>query len=90
MNMYSKSSDTSQTRALLLERLNFRYPNNTTEVEEDNTIIVRLPSATVDTEFVISLYEDYGIVGCNGLDNESMGLVRELQVEVDDIYLHYV
>ena len=88
--MYSKSSNISQTRALLLERLNFKYPNNTTEVEEDNTLIVRLPSTTVDTEFVISLYEDYGIVECNGLDNESMGLVRELQGEVDDIYLHYV
>ena len=90
MNMYSKSSNISQTQALLLERLNFKYPNNTTEVEEDNTLIVRLPSTTLDTEFVISLYKDYGIVGCNGLDNESIGLVRELQVEVDDIYLHYV
>ena len=88
--MYSKSSNIPQTQALLLERLNFKYPNNTTEVEEDNTLIVRLPSATLDTEFVISLYEDYGIVGCNGLDNESVGLVRQLQVEVDDIYLHYV
>ena len=88
--MYSKSSNISQTQALLLERLNFKYPSNTTEVEEDNTLIVRLPSTTLDTEFVISLYEDYGIVGCNGLDNESIGLVRELQVEVDDIYLHYV
>ena len=88
--MYSKSSNIPQTQALLLERLNFKYPNNTTEVEEDNTLIVRLPSTTVDTEFVISLYEDYGIVGCNGLDNESVGLVRQLQVEVDDIYLHYV
>ena len=88
--MYSKSFNISQTRALLLERLNFKYPNNTTEVEEDNTIILRLPSTTLDTEFVISLYKDYGIVGCNGLDNESIGLVRELQVEVDDIYLHYV
>ena len=88
--MYSKSSNISQTRALLLERLNFKYPNNTTEVEEDSTIILRLPSTTVDTEFIISLYDDYGTVGCNGLDSESMGLVRELQVEVDDIYLHYV
>ena len=90
MNMYSKSSNISQTQALLLERLNFKNPNNPTEVAEDNTLIVRLPSTTLDTEFVISLYEDYGIVGCNGLDNESIGLVRELQVEVDDIYLHYV
>lgn len=90
MNVYSKSSNISQTRALLLERLNFRYPNNTTEVEEDNTLIVRLPSTMLDTEFIISLYDDYGVVGCNGLDNESMGLVRELQGEVDDIYLHYV
>ena len=88
--MYSKSSNISQTRALLLERLNFKYPNNTTEVEEDSTIILRLPSATVGTEFIISLMEDHGIVGCNGLDNESVGLVRQLQVEVDDIYLHYV
>lgn len=90
MNMYSKSLNTSQTRALLLERLNFKYPNNTTEVEEDNTLIVRLPSTTVDTEFIISLYGDHGVVGCNGLDNESIGLVRQLQGEVDDIYLHYV
>lgn len=90
MNMYSKSLNTSQTRALLLERLNFKYPNNTTEVEEDNTLIVRLPSTTVDTEFIISLYDDDGMVRCNGLDDESMGLVRELQGEVDDIYLHYV
>ena len=88
--MYSKSLNTSQTRALLLERLNFKYPNNTTEVEEDNTLIVRLPSTTVDTEFIISLYDDHGVVGCNGLDNESIGLVRQLQGEVDDIYLHYV
>ena len=88
--MYSKSLNTSQTRALLLERLNFKYPNNTTEVEEDNTLIVRLPSTTVDTEFIISLYDDDGMVRCNGLDDESMGLVRELQGEVDDIYLHYV
>lgn len=90
MNMYSKSLNTSQTRALLLERLNFKYPNNTTEVEEDNTLIVRLPSTTVDTEFIISLYDDDGMVRCNGLDDESLGLVRELQGEVDDIYLHYV
>ena len=90
MNMYSKSLNTSQTQALLLERLNFKYPNNTTEVEEDNTLIVRLPSTTVDTEFIISLYDDHGVVGCNGLDNESIDLVRELQGEVDDIYLHYV
>ena len=90
MNKYSKSLNTSQTRALLLERLNFKYPNNTTEVEEDNTLIVRLPSTTVDTEFIISLYDDHGVVGCNGLDNESIDLVRELQGEVDDIYLHYV
>lgn len=88
--MYSKSLNTSQTRALLLERLNFKYPNNTTEVEEDNTLIVRLPSTTVDTEFIISLYDDDGMVRCNGLDDESLGLVRELQGEVDDIYLHYV
>lgn len=90
MNMYSKSLNTSQTQALLLERLNFRYSNLITEVEEDNTLIVRLPSTTVDTEFIISLYDDHGVVGCNGLDNESMGLVRQLQGEVDDIYLHYV
>ena len=90
MNMYSKSLNTSQTQALLLERLNFRYSNLITEVEEDNTLIVRLPSTTVDTEFIISLYDDHGVVGCNGLDNESIGLVRQLQGEVDDIYLHYV
>ena len=90
MNMYSKSSNISQTRALLLERLNFKYPNNTTEVEEDDTLIIRLPSTTLDTEFVISLYDDNGVVGCNGLDNQSIDLVRELQGEVDDIYLHYV
>lgn len=88
--MYSKSLNTSQTQALLLERLNFRYSNLITEVEEDNTLIVRLPSTTVDTEFIISLYDDHGVVGCNGLDNESIGLVRQLQGEVDDIYLHYV
>ena len=88
--MYSKSLSISQTRALLLDRLNFKYPNLITEVENNDTILVRLPSTSVDVEFTLSLFNDYGMAECNGLDDESIKLLRELQGEVDDIYLHYV
>ena len=36
--MYSKSLSISQTRALLLDRLNFKYPNLITEVENNDTM----------------------------------------------------
>ena len=88
--MYSKSLSISQTRALLLDRLNFKYPNLIIEVENNDTILVRLPSTSIDVEFTLSLFNDYGMAECNGLDDESISLLRELQGEVDDIYLHYV
>jgi hypothetical protein len=89
MESYSKSSDITQTRALLLERLLPKYPYSVHDTV-NNDIHFRTDVDGQQVELIISLYSTLGVVQADGYDELTDRVGKEIQKEVDDIYLHYV
>ena len=89
MESYSKSSDITQTRALLLERLLPKYPYSVHDTV-NNDIHFRTDIDGKQVDLIISLYGTVGVVQYEGYDELTDTVGKEIQKEVDDIYLHYV
>ena len=89
MNSYSKSSDITQTRALLLERLNHLYPYSVSDTE-GNDLYFRTDIEGTQIDLTISLYSTVGVVTSGGYDDLHNRVVLDIQKEVDDIYKSYV
>lgn len=89
MESYSKSSDITQTRALLLERLLPKYPYSVHDTV-NNEIYFRTDVDGQQIDLIISLYGTVGVVQAEGYDELTDRVGKEIQKEVDDIYLHYV
>ena len=89
MESYSKSSDITQTRALLLERLLPKYPHSVHDTV-NNDIHFRTDVDGQQVDLIISLYGTVGVVQYEGYDELTDTIGKEIQKEVDDIYLHYV
>ena len=89
MNTYSKSSDITQTRALLLERLNHLYPYSVSD-SEGNDLYFRTDIEGTQIDLIISLYGTVGVVTSGGYDDLHNRVVLDIQKEVDDIYKSYV
>jgi len=89
MNTYSKSSDITQTRALLLERLNHLYPYSVSDTE-GNDLYFRTDIEGTQIDLIISLYGTVGVVTSGGYDDLHNRVVLDIQKEVDDIYKSYV
>ena len=89
MERYSKSSDITQTRALLLERLSVKYPYSVSD-NQDNELYFRTDIQGQQIDLTISLYGTVGVVTSGGYDDLHNKVVLDIQKEVDDIYLHYV
>ena len=89
MERYSKSSDITQTRALLLERLSVKYPYSVSD-NQDNELYFRTDIEGTQVDLTISLYGTVGVVTSGGYDDLPNKVVLDIQKEVDDIYLHYV
>ena len=89
MESYSKSTDITQTRALLLERLLHKYPH-TIHDTEDNDIRFRTDIDGQQIDLTISLYNGLGVVTAGGYDDLHNRVVLDIQKEVDDIYKSYV
>lgn len=89
MERYSKSSDITQTRALLLERLSVKYPYSVSD-NQDNELYFRTDIEGQQIDLTISLYGTVGVVTSGGYDDLHNKVVLDIQKEVDDIYLHYV
>ena len=89
MESYSKSTDITQTRALLLERLLHKYPH-TVHDTEDNDIRFRTDIDGQQIDLTISLYNGLGVVTAVGYDDLHNRVVLDIQKEVDDIYKSYV
>ena len=89
MESYSKSSDITQTRALLLERLLPKYPYSVHDTV-NNKIYFRTDVDGQQIDLIISLYGTVGVVQAEGYDELTDRVGKEIQKEVDDIYLHYV
>jgi hypothetical protein len=86
---YSKSSDITQTRALLLERLLPKYPYSVHDTV-NNDIHFRTDVDGQQVDLIISLYGTVGVVQYDSYDELTGMIGKEIQKEVDDIYLHYV
>jgi len=89
MNTYSKSSDITQTRALLLERLNHLYPYSVSD-SEGNDLYFRTDIEGTQIDLTISLYGTVGVVTSGGYDDLDNRVVLDIEKEVDDIYKSYV
>ena len=89
MESYSKSTDITQTRALLLERLLHKYPH-TVHDTEDNDIRFRTDIDGQQIDLTISLYNGLGVVTAGGYDDLHNRVVLDIKKDVDYIYLHYV
>lgn len=89
MESYSKSSDITQTRALLLERLSVKYPYSVTDSVEYTTFF-RTDIKGIEVNIQIDLYGTVGVVQAGYYDETTDRVVKDIQKEVDDIYLHYV
>lgn len=89
MKSYSKSSDISQTRAMLLERLSVKYPYSVTD-SVDYTTFFRTDVDGVEVNIQIDLYGSVGVVQAGYYDETTDRVVKDIQAEIDDIYLHYV
>ena len=89
MESYSKSSDITQTRALLLERLSVKYPYSVTDSVEYTTFF-RTDIEGTQVDIQIDLYGTVGVVQAGYYDETTDRVVKDIQKEVDDIYLHYV
>ena len=89
MDGYSKSSDITQTRDMLLERLGVKYPYSVT-YSEQHTTFFRTDIEGVEINIQIDLYGTVGVVQAGYYDETSDRVVKDIQREVDDIYLHYV
>ena len=89
MESYSKSSDITQTRALLLERLLPKYPYSVHDTV-NNDIHFRTDIDGKQIDLIISLYGTVGVVQYEHYDELTDTIGKEIQKEVDDIYLHYV
>ena len=89
MESYSKSTDITQTRALLLERLLHKYPHTVYDTE-DNDIRFRTDIDGQQIDLTISLYNGLGVVTAGGYDDLHNRVVLDIQKEVDDIYKSYV
>lgn len=89
MKSYSKSSDISQTRAMLLERLSVKYPYSVTD-SVDYTTFFRTDVDGVEVNIQIDLYGSVGVVQAGYYDETTDRVVRDIQNEVDDIYTYYV
>jgi len=68
MESYSKSSDITQTRALLLERLSVKYPYSVTD-SESNTTFFRTDIDGIQVDIQIDLYGTVGVVTAGGYDD---------------------
>lgn len=89
MKSYSKSSDISQTRAMLLERLSVKYPYSVTD-SVDYTTFFRTDVDGIEVNVQIDLYGTVGVVQAGYYDETTDRVVRDIQNEVDDIYTYYV
>jgi len=89
MNGYSKSTDITQTRALLLERLSVNYPYSVTDSVQHTTFF-RTDVDGFEVNVQIDLYGDMGVVQAGYFDETTDRVVKDVQREVDDIYLNYV
>ena len=89
MEQYSKSSDITQTRAMLLERLSVKYPYSVTDSVEYTTFF-RTDIDGTEVNIQIDLYGSVGVVQSGYYDETTDRVVKDIQREVDDIYLHYV
>ena len=89
MKSYSKSSDISQTRAMLLERLSVKYPYSVTD-SVDYTTFFRTDVDGIEVNIQIDLYGSVGVVQAGYYDETTDRVVRDIQNEVDDIYTYYV
>lgn len=89
MESYSKSSDITQTRALLLERLSVSYPYSVTDSVQHTTFF-RTDIDGVEVNVQIDLYGTVGVVQAGYYDEITDRVVKHIQEEIDDIYLHYV
>jgi hypothetical protein len=89
MDGYSKSSDITQTRAMLLERLSVKYPYSVTDSEQYTTFF-RTDIEAVEVNIQIDLYGTVGVVQAGYYDETTDRVVKDIQSEVDDIYLNYV
>ena len=89
MESYSKSSDITQTRAMLLERLSVNYPYSVTDSVQHTTFF-RTDVDGIEVNVQIDLYGTIGVVQAGYYDEITDRVVKDIQREVDDIYLHYV
>lgn len=89
MERYSKSSDITQTRALLLERLNHLYPYSVSDTE-GNDLYFRTDIDGIQIDLTISLYDTIGVVTSGGYDDLHNRVILDIQKQVDDIYKNYV
>lgn len=89
MDGYSKSSDITQTRDMLLERLSVKYPYSVTYSEQYTTFF-RTDIDGIEVDIQIDLYGTVGVVQAGYYDETTDRVVKDIQSEVDDIYLNYV
>ena len=89
MERYSKSSDLSQTRALLLERLLHLYPHSVYD-SENSDVYFRTDIDGTQIDLTISLYSSVGVVTSGGYDDLHNRVILDVQKQVDDIYKNYV
>jgi len=89
MERYSKSSDLSQTRALLLERLLHLYPHSVYD-SENSDVYFRTDIDGTQIDLTISLYSSVGVVTSGGYDDLHNRVILDFQKQVDDIYKSYV
>ena len=89
MERYSKSSDITQTRALLLERLNHLYPYSVSDTEGTD-LHFRTDIDGQQVDLTISLYDTIGVVTSGGYDDLHNRVILDVQKQVDDIYKNYV
>ena len=89
MERYSKSSDLSQTRALLLERLLHLYPHSVYD-SENSDVYFRTDIDGTQIDLTISLYSSVGVVTSGGYDDLHNRVILDVQKQVDDIYKSYV
>ena len=89
MERYSKSSDITQTRALLLERLLHLYPHSVYD-SEDTNLYFRTDIDGQQVDLTISLYGTVAVVTSGGYDDLHNRVILDVQKQVDDIYKSYV
>ena len=89
MERYSKSSDLSQTRALLLERLLHLYPHSVYD-SENSDVYFRTDIDGQQIDLTMSLYSSVGVVTSGGYDDLHNRVILDVQKQVDDIYKNYV